>query len=100
MKKYFLKTASSISIITMIIGFSISMLIGFSTSLYGIHYHLDNIAYAGSAIVVLTCVIWWLWVSIIVKSMSKNTTHTANRVSEIQLMLKEVRQLVKDFKKL
>ena len=92
MKTIFWKISLVVSILCMTIGFIVS--------LHGVHDNNTNIVYIGLVIIGLTCGSWWIWVMIVIKDMY-HITHTAvTGVSDIRDSIKEVKQLIDDYKNL
>jgi len=85
----------------LVIVFSVvTLLSGLMISLFGVYSQDHTLAYSGLVVIALTCVSWWIWVMIVIKSMWEFAQSTVENVFEIRTGVKEVRKLVEEYKKL
>jgi type VI protein secretion system component VasK len=92
MKDVFWKSVLVISVFTMVLGFLISA--------YGVYSHDELFVYSGIVLIGITCMSWWIWVMIVIKSMWDFTQNTRNRVVDIRESIREVKDIFNEYKNL
>jgi len=90
MRNIFWKLVLFVSVATLMSGMIIS--------LFGVYYQDHMLAYSGLAVIALTCISWWIWVMVVIKSMWDFAQSTVENVFEIRLGIKDVRRLVEEYK--
>jgi len=88
MKAICWKTVAVISILSMIAGFVLAC--------YGVKADNDLLAYIGLVSIIVTCITWWAWVMLVIRSMWIRTESALSLVDEIKQGIKEVRQLIRE----
>jgi hypothetical protein len=91
MKNICWKSMMVVSIFAMIAGFVLSMI--------GVYHNNYLFAYGGISLIIMTCISWWIWVMIVIKSMWDYTHSTVTNVQEIQQDISGVRQILQILKK-
>jgi hypothetical protein len=92
MKPICWKTVAAISLLSMIVGFILAC--------YGVKTDNDLFAYVGLVSIIVTCISWWVWVMLIIRTMWARTESALSLVGEIKQGIKEVRQLIREYKNL
>lgn len=76
------------------------MILGCSVSFYGIYNQDTVLVYLGLAVIATTCVSWWVWVMLVIRSIIRFTQNAALNISDIRDGIKDVRQLFQEYENL
>jgi len=69
---------------------------GFFTALIGVVNDMHWVSYFGMGLMVATCVTWWFWVMVEIRSMLENLENTSKGLVEVKRELRTVMEVLRE----